>query len=137
MKSLKKILSFTLAAVLMLLTACTNEQNAADSGGAKSPASAGSTGQESKQTSATPEAAAASDESGGGESAQTTIPEKLRKPLRIALVTRITTGSFFAQYSQGIRDQVEAFGGELKIYDSNNDLAKMASNIEAAVNEKA
>jgi len=137
MRSLKIALSFVMAVVLILLTACTSEQNAAGGkGGANGQASAGPAAREPVRTSDAAAVPAAKDETGGGESAQARIPEKLRKPLRIALVTRITTGSFFAQYSQGIRDQVEAFGGELKIYDSNNDLAKMASNIEAAVNEK-
>jgi ABC-type sugar transport system, periplasmic component len=137
MKNAKQTWSLIMVIALLLLTACTNEQNAAGTGSGKNTSPANSAAQGASQSSGSqPEAPAASDASGGGDAAQAAIPEKLRHPLRVALVTRITTGSFFAQYSQGIRDQVEAFGGELKIYDSNNDLAKMASNIESAVNEK-
>lgn len=129
---MKKSFSLLAIAVLLILAACTNEQNTAES---KSPSPSPATSQSaspSPSASASSESPAASADS----AQQAAIPEKLQKPLKIALVTRITTGSFFAQYSQGIKDQVSAFGGELKIFDSNNDLAKMASNVEAAVNEK-
>ncbi len=128
---MKKLLGLSITVLLIFLAACTNEQGVAES---RSPSASPSASQSAAPASgaAAPSESAAS----GAAGEQAGIPEKLQKPLRIALVTRITTGSFFAQYNQGVKDQVEAFGGELKIYDSNNDLAKMASNIEAAVNER-
>lgn len=131
---MRKSLSLLFLAFVLLLTACSNEQGnneaASPSPSASQPAPESASAPASSQ-SASPEAA---DSNANAQSA--VIPAKLQKPLKIALVTRITTGSFFAQYSQGVKDQVAAFGGELKIYDSNNDLAKMASNVEAAVNEQ-
>ncbi|REK64430.1 MULTISPECIES: sugar ABC transporter substrate-binding protein [Cohnella] len=130
---MKKTLAWFLTAVFLLLAACTNEQNAAES--SSPPASSTVSPSPSPSASSAPSAEAAT-ESSAADTPSAALPDKLQKPLKIALVTRITTGSFFAQYSQGIKDQVAAFGGELKIFDSNNDLAKMASNVEAAVNEK-
>ncbi len=127
---MKKWLSILLIFSLFVgVTACTNEQDAVapvqNSPQAQSPqqpaADTGTTNTTLQNTAA---------------SANSEVPEKLKKSLKVALVTRITSGSFFAQYSKGIKEQVEAFGGVLKIYDSNNDLAKMASNVEAAINEK-
>jgi simple sugar transport system substrate-binding protein len=133
---MKKWLSFILVVLVLALSACTNEQNIPSepqtSGNETNSASANTASQSDGQT-----ANGASAANAGQAPAQSAdIPEKLKKPLNIALVTRITSGAFFTQYNQGVKDQVEAFGGKLKIYDSNNDLAKMASNVEAAINEK-
>ncbi|XID94749.1 sugar ABC transporter substrate-binding protein [Paenibacillaceae bacterium WGS1546] len=129
---MKKTIYMIVFAAILLLAACTNEQNRVEPPTVATP-SAEAPSQSGPE--ASPPARQPSDASGGLPSAD--VPDKLRQPLNIALVTRITTGSFFAQYSQGIKDQVEAFGGKLKIFDSGNDLAKMASNVEAAINEKA
>lgn len=65
------------------------------------------------------------------------IPDAVAEPLDVALVTRITTGSWYETYARAIEAQVDAFGGSLQIYDSANDLAKMASNVDTAVNSGA
>ncbi|WP_276356513.1 sugar ABC transporter substrate-binding protein [Cohnella caldifontis] len=130
---MKKLFSFSIAVLLFILSACTNEQGTSSSPSPSASPSASESAAPASSVAASPSASAPSAETSAEQAA---IPEKLKRPLRVALVTRITTGSFFAQYSQGVKDQVEAFGGEVKIYDSNNDLSKMASNIEAAVNEK-
>jgi simple sugar transport system substrate-binding protein len=64
------------------------------------------------------------------------IPQGVAKPLKVALVTRFATGSFFEQYSKGIVSQVEELGGTVTVYDSNYDLTKMSSQLERAINEK-
>ncbi len=62
------------------------------------------------------------------------VPEAVAAPLEVALVTRITTGSWYETYARAVQAQVDAFGGTLQIYDSNNDLGRMASNVDTAVN---
>nr|WP_231891292.1 sugar ABC transporter substrate-binding protein [Paenibacillus swuensis] len=54
---------------------------------------------------------------------------------RIALVMQFNTGTFSAQYVQGVKSQVEKLGGEVQVFASDNDLAKMSSNLDAAVNQ--
>lgn len=53
--------------------------------------------------------------------------------LSVALVTRITEGSWYETYYAALKSEVEAFGGKLQVFDSQNDLAKMATNVETAV----
>lgn len=53
----------------------------------------------------------------------------------IALIMQINLGTFSAQYIAGVKEQVEAFGGEVTVFTSEGDLAKMASNLDAAVNQ--
>lgn len=65
--------------------------------------------------------------------AKADVPAAVAEPLKVALVTRITTGSWYETYARGVQSQVEAFGGSLQVYDSNNDLSKLASNVSAAV----
>ncbi|WEK55684.1 MAG: sugar ABC transporter substrate-binding protein [Candidatus Cohnella colombiensis] len=55
---------------------------------------------------------------------------------RIALVMRFNTGTFSAQYVDGVKKQVEKFGGELTVLSSDNDLSKMAANLDSAVTQK-
>lgn len=107
MSSWKK-LTVLAALPLLALTACASEQPAATSG-----------------TSGGSSAAAASD---------VDVPEAVAEPLDVALVTRITTGSWYETYARAVQAQVDAFGGSLQVYDSNNDLGKMASNVDTAVN---
>jgi len=95
----------------LLLTACTSEQNTA-------------------APSATPTAAQTS----AAPAPDVEIPADVAQPLDVALVTRITTGSWYETYARGVQSQVEALGGTLQVYDSSNDLAKMASNVDTAVN---
>ncbi|CAM3420902.1 MULTISPECIES: sugar ABC transporter substrate-binding protein [Brevibacillus] len=54
---------------------------------------------------------------------------------RIALVMRQDVGTFSAQYISGVKAEVEKHGGELTVFNANTDLAKMASNLDAAVNQ--
>ncbi|MCI3922368.1 sugar ABC transporter substrate-binding protein [Paenibacillus sp. TRM 82003] len=54
---------------------------------------------------------------------------------KVALIMQFNTGTFSAQYIDGVTDQVTKFGGEVQVFASENDLAKMASNLDAAVNQ--
>ncbi|MFI2752914.1 sugar ABC transporter substrate-binding protein [Cellulomonas sp. P22] len=93
----------------LLLTGCASEQTAAGTS-ATGPTSTATVG------------------------ADVEIPEALAEPLDVALVTRITTGSWYETYARAVTAQVDAFGGSLQVYDSNNDLSRMASNVDTAVN---
>jgi len=57
------------------------------------------------------------------------------KGKKIALVMQFNTGTFSAQYIDGVTDQVTKFGGEVQVFASDNDLTKMASNLDAAINQ--
>jgi simple sugar transport system substrate-binding protein len=57
------------------------------------------------------------------------------KAKRIALVMRQNVGTFSAQYINGVKKEVEKNGGELTVFNADGDLAKMASNLDAAVNQ--
>ena len=53
----------------------------------------------------------------------------------IALIMQINLGTFSAQYISGVEEQVEKFGGKATVFTSEGDLAKMASNLDAAINQ--
>ncbi|MFD1736447.1 sugar ABC transporter substrate-binding protein [Bacillus salitolerans] len=55
---------------------------------------------------------------------------------RIALIMQINLGTFSSQYISGVKDQVEKLGGEVTVFTADGDLAKMASNLDAAINQK-
>lgn len=57
------------------------------------------------------------------------------KAKRIALIMRQNVGTFSAQYINGVKTEVEKNGGELTVFNADGDLAKMASNLDAAVNQ--
>ncbi|ELK40080.1 ribose ABC transporter substrate-binding protein precursor [Brevibacillus agri BAB-2500] len=57
------------------------------------------------------------------------------KAKRIALIMRQNVGTFSAQYINGVKQEVEKNGGELTVFNADTDLSKMASNLDAAVNQ--
>ncbi|WP_127494184.1 sugar ABC transporter substrate-binding protein [Paenibacillus glycanilyticus] len=57
------------------------------------------------------------------------------KGKKVALVMQFNTGTFSSQYVEGVKEQVEKFGGSVQVFASDNDLAKMSSNLDAAVNQ--
>ncbi|MED1795924.1 sugar ABC transporter substrate-binding protein [Brevibacillus nitrificans] len=57
------------------------------------------------------------------------------KAKKIALIMRQNVGTFSAQYINGVKKEVEKNGGELTVFNADTDLAKMASNLDAAVNQ--
>lgn len=54
---------------------------------------------------------------------------------KIALIMQQNLGTFSAQYIEGVKEQVEKFGGTAQVFTSEGDLAKMASNLDAAINQ--
>ncbi|SDX07481.1 sugar ABC transporter substrate-binding protein [Paenibacillus sp. CF384] len=66
-----------------------------------------------------------------GETAQHALAGK-----KIALVMQFNQGTFSAQYVDGVTKQVEKFGGKVTVMASDNDLNKMVSNLDTAINQK-
>ncbi|MET3697733.1 simple sugar transport system substrate-binding protein [Bacillus oleivorans] len=54
---------------------------------------------------------------------------------KIALIMQINLGTFSAQYIAGVEEQAEKFGGSVTVFTSDGDLAKMASHLDAAINQ--
>ncbi|MEW9110316.1 sugar ABC transporter substrate-binding protein [Cytobacillus gottheilii] len=81
-----------------------------------------------------PKGESASEPAGGKVSA-----DEKEHPLankKIALIMQINLGTFSAQYIEGVKEQAEKFGGDVTVFTSEGDLAKMASNLDAAINQK-
>ncbi len=99
--------------LLVLLAGCTNEQDAV-SKPAQQPK------EETKQT---------------NETTGADIPAALNKPIKIAAIMQMSIGTFSSQYIAGVKEQVAKFGGDVQIYNADNDLTKMASYVETAINQ--
>lgn len=125
---MKKLFSKTIILVLVLsifLVGCTSEQDAIS----QPPANKEDKVQEEKKE--TVETTKASEQ----DLTSVDIPEAVNKPLKIAAIMQFSIGTFSSQYIQGVKEQVEAFGGEVQIYNADNDLAKMATHLDTAVNQ--
>lgn len=111
-------LALTLVFVLVLAACGNKENNAASSSPAaiESPAASAAA-----TTSAEPEVGAAI--------------ESL-KGKKIALVMRFNTGTFSAQYVDGVKKQVAKYGGTVTVLASDNDLGKLTANLDSAVTQK-
>ncbi|HSU79423.1 MAG TPA: sugar ABC transporter substrate-binding protein [Candidatus Angelobacter sp.] len=106
----------------LLLTGCSSEQNAVS---AKK-----STAKNTPTTATTTTTAAATT-----STANVAIPKAVQKPLKLAAIMEFSTGTFSSQYIQGVKDQVQALGGSVQVYNADNDLSKMASNLDTAINQ--
>jgi len=113
-------------ALVLLLSACGNKNNnnAAPSGSASPSASSSESASPSASSS---ESASPSAASGAVDSL---------KGKKIALIMRLNTGTFSAQYVDGVKKQVEKFGGQVTVIPSDNKLDVMATNLDAAVTQK-
>ncbi|NIK67707.1 sugar ABC transporter substrate-binding protein [Paenibacillus sp. BK720] len=112
----KLSLTLLVAIVLVIASACGNSKN--NNNSANSEASSNASANAS-------EAPAAS-----GNSELDALKGK-----KVALVMQFNTGTFSSQYVEGVKEQVEKFGGSVQVFASDNDLAKMSSNLDAAVNQ--
>jgi len=121
MKQRKSKLSWIALALTLVLVLAACGKKEENNAGSSAPAS--------------PSASAAASESASAEPSQDAGIEAL-KGKRIALVMRFNTGTFSAQYVDGVKKQVAKFGGEVTVLASENDLAKMAANLDSAVNQK-
>jgi simple sugar transport system substrate-binding protein len=117
MNVLAKRIVFLLVFTL-LLTACTNEQDAVSQ-----PTSKQQTEVKQNETKT------------ASESTNTEIPAAVQKPIKIAAIMQMSIGTFSSQYIAGVQEQVKKFGGEVQIFNAENDLAKMASYVENAVTQ--
>ncbi|MFC3804248.1 sugar ABC transporter substrate-binding protein [Cohnella sp. GCM10012308] len=106
-------------ALVLLLSACGSKNNNAATGSSE-PASPSASASESASPSAS--------DAGGDSDAL--------KGKKIALIMRLNTGTFSAQYVDGVKKQVEKFGGQLTVIPSDNKLDVMATNLDAAVTQK-
>lgn len=107
--------------VFSVLAGCTNEQDAMSAKPANEAKQANDKGDAASSTAASGEQAA--------------IPEKLKKPVKIAAIMQMSIGTFSSQYIAGVKEQVQKFGGEVQIYNADNDLTKMASYVETAITQ--
>ncbi|OEH92375.1 sugar ABC transporter substrate-binding protein [Bacillus solimangrovi] len=117
-KNLSKLFILLLALNIFLI-GCTNEQDAVSSQPADEPT----------------EQVDVINEDTNKNTSTATIPEAVNKPLKIAAIMQMSIGTFSSQYVAGVKEQVEKFGGEVQIYNSNNDLAQMATHLDTAVNQ--
>ncbi|WP_396128746.1 sugar ABC transporter substrate-binding protein [Exiguobacterium mexicanum] len=102
----KKLLILLFTFVLALV-GCTNEQAAPTKPAEKTP--------EAKPVSAS----------------NATLP----KDIDVALIMQMSIGTFSSQYINGVTEQVESFGGNVKVYNADNDLSKMASYVDTATTQ--
>jgi simple sugar transport system substrate-binding protein len=58
------------------------------------------------------------------------------KGKKIALIMRLNTGTFSAQYVDGVKAQIAKYGGEVTVLSADNDLSKLAANFDSAVTQK-
>ncbi len=115
---MKKSLYFTFAlllGVVLVLAGCGNNNNNDNAA--------------SSESAAAPSSAAAS--SAAAEPATNPLAGK-----KVALIMRLNTGTFSAQYVDGVKKQIAKFGGEVTVLGSDNDLSKMTANLDSAVNQK-
>jgi simple sugar transport system substrate-binding protein len=122
MKRLKpyRVLATACLTTALFLTGCTNEQDALSNKTEAKPAAANESQSKQKNTTST----------------SSKVPEQLKKPLKIASINQFSIGTFSSQYISGVKKQVEEFGGEVQIYNADNDLSKMAAYVETAVNQQ-
>lgn len=66
---------------------------------------------------------------------QTATSEHELAGKNVALILQQNLGTFSAQYIAGVKEQAEKFGGNVTVFNAEGDLAKMASNLDAAINQ--
>ena len=114
MKQIKHLF-IILSLLVVVLAGCTSEQDAASTTKADADVKKEETkSSETNETSATETAS------------NVEIPEAVQKPIKIAAIMQMSIGTFSSQYIAGVKEQVEKFGGEVQIYNADNDLSKMA-----------
>lgn len=116
------ILALSLLLTLVLSACGAKNNNSGASESASPSASQSASSSASASASASADSAASDVESLKGK--------------KIALVMQFNQGTFSAQYIDGVKKQVAKFGGEVTVFASDNDLSKMASNLDAAINQK-
>lgn len=124
---MKKGLILLLLSLTLILAACTDQQPASQE---EAPEEA--VAEESTEAAEETEEASTEQTSQAGNA---DIPAEVDKPLKIAAIMEFSTGTFASQYVSGLEAQVEKFGGEVQIYNANNDLSQMANHLQTAINQ--
>ncbi len=124
---MKKGLILLLLSLTLILAACTDQQPASQE---EAPEEA--VAEESTEAAEETEEASTEQTSQAGNA---DIPAAVDKPLKIAAIMEFSTGTFASQYVSGLEAQVEKFGGEVQIYNANNDLSQMANHLQTAINQ--
>lgn len=123
-----RILAGGLAAAMLLVTACSQ-----DSGETADP-TMDDTAAEETETTEPEEAEEAETDEGDVEEALGEVPAPFdRDDLKIAIVQNSGQGDYFQQYLNGTRQQAEALGMELDVYDAQGDNATQAVQLEQAI----
>ena len=117
----KLVLLALILVLSSLLAACGNNNNNSGNSSESNTSSGGSTNNASSDAA----------EPAANESPLAGLVGK-----KVALIIQLNLGTFSAQYIDGVKDQVEKFGGTLQVFTADGDLAKMASNLDAAINQK-
>lgn len=119
---MKRVILLISVLFILALAGCTSEQDAVSEPEAKT------TEQPETKTESTNDATktVASEE----------VPEAVQKPIKLAAIMQASLGTFSSQYIQGVEEQVEKFGGSVQIYNADNDLAKMATHLDTAINQQ-
>src|SRR5690625_2093634 len=115
MRNSKVLLAGLLGASLLVVSACSQGDPADSSDGNDNAAEEAEAGGDAEEPSA--EAPAPFDDDG----------------VDIAIVQNSGQGDYFQQYLNGTRQQVEALGGELAVYDAQGDNATQTSQLEQAI----
>ncbi|MFC5403823.1 sugar ABC transporter substrate-binding protein [Cohnella soli] len=108
---------FALALALVLVLAACGKKEENNNAGSSASASSSASAAPSESASAAPAADAL-------------------KGKKIALIMRLNTGTFSAQYVDGVKKQIAKYGGNVTVLTADNDLAKMAANLDSAVTQK-
>lgn len=129
----KRMLAAGLAAAMLLVTACGQDSDETDDAAADD-----TTTEDSEATDDTDEADEAdeTDEGDEGEVEESTgdAPAPFdRDDLKIAIVQNSGQGDYFQQYLNGTRQQAEALGMELDVYDAQGDNATQAVQLDQAI----
>jgi len=109
-----------IVALMLALTACGNK-NEGNNAGASESASPSASGSASASAPASP--------------VQLTPDVEALKGKNIALIMRLNTGTFSAQYVDGVKKQIEKFGGKVTVITADDKLNVMADNLNAAVTQ--
>ncbi|WP_243385459.1 sugar ABC transporter substrate-binding protein [Bacillus kexueae] len=111
-----RLIAFMIS-LCFILSACTNEQDSVDTATKPSSSEAVTSTETSSET-------------------NSNIPERLQEPIDIAVIMQMSIGTFSSQYIAGVKEQAERFGGNVQIYNAENDLSKMATFVETAISQK-
>jgi simple sugar transport system substrate-binding protein len=129
MRTRRTALLGALLSVMLLLAAC-SQQPAAEE---VSNAEAGAPTDAGEDTATGIEAATETVDEDGSESAAAPAPFDSSEPVQIALVQNSGAGDYFQQWTNGARQQAEALGMEMQVYDAQADNARQATDMQTAI----